>query len=168
MSDEPSRPAGLSALLHRLSFDLQQPFDFRNSDSGSTVVKVRLLTAAATYFNVLAVGDFGGRVGPARGDGLVEQAVAAAFQTFDGHEPHPSAFEKAAMLLRRISQGHPFNDGNKRTGFLLAAYLLERMGYEFPTTLQIGPAGQFCLKVSAGEIRDLDMIANALALIWEQ
>ncbi|MBI4491217.1 MAG: Fic family protein [Chloroflexi bacterium] len=34
----------------------------------------------------------------------------------------PDPFEKAAMLLRGITQGHPFYNGNKRTGFLPAAY----------------------------------------------
>ncbi|CAN5831438.1 hypothetical protein BH23CHL2_BH23CHL2_10860 [soil metagenome] len=81
---------------------------------------MRLLTAAATYFNILVVADFGGRRGPARDARLVEQVVGAAFQTFEGVDPHPGPFDKAAMLLRGITQGHPFNDGNKRTGFLLA------------------------------------------------
>src|SRR5215212_7309335 len=54
--------------------------------------------------------------GAVRDRGLVEQAVAAAFQTYVGVDPHPGPFDKAAMPLRGITQGHRFNDGNKRTG----------------------------------------------------
>ncbi len=110
MTDEPG--GRLLDLLARLEFILAEPVDFTRTDTATTFVKVRILTAAAIYFNLLSVADFGGRPGPVRGEGLVEQAVAAAFQTFEGVDPHPDAFAKAAVLLRGITQGHPFNDGN--------------------------------------------------------
>ncbi len=118
----------LTRLLERLRFRLEEPVDFTRTDSGSTAAKVRLLTAAATYFNVLAVIEFGGRSGPVWQEGLVEQVVADAFQTYEGVDPHPSPFAKAAMLLRGITQGHPFTDAIKRTGFLVAVYYLDRVG----------------------------------------
>jgi prophage maintenance system killer protein len=111
----------LTSLLARLRLQLAEPVDFTRTDPQTTVAKVRLLSAAV-YFNVLAVTEFGGRPGPVRQEGLVEQVVAAAFQTFQGADPHPSPFNKAAMLQRGITQGHPFTDGNKRTGFLVAIY----------------------------------------------
>ena len=117
-------PGPLAEVLERLAFILAQPIDFAATDTDTTLAKVRLLTAAAIYFNVLSVSDFGGRAGPVREEGLVERVVGAAFQTFGGSDPRPDPFEKAAMVLRGITQGHPFNDGNKRTGFLLAAYNL--------------------------------------------
>src|SRR5215217_1867681 len=116
----------LTALLERLQFILAQPVNFIATDTATTLAKVRLLTAAATYFNILSVTDFGGRSGPAREEGLVEHAIGAAFQTFAGQDPHPNPFDKAAMLLRGITQGHPFTDANKRTGFLVALYSLDR------------------------------------------
>jgi death-on-curing protein len=61
--------------------------------------------------------------------------IAAAFQTFAGYDPHPEPFDKAAMLLRGIIQGHPFNDGNKRSGFLLALYYLHHFGFRLPRRL---------------------------------
>ncbi len=128
---------------------------------------MRLLTAAASYFNILAVTDFGGRSGAVRGEGLVEQAVGAAFQTFAGTDPHPGPFEKAAMLLRGITQGHPFSDGNKRTGFLLAAYYLSQVGHPWPPRLPEDEVIEFCLRVSAGEIRDVNEIAAGLRTFWE-
>src|SRR5947199_5422507 len=99
----------LSDLLTRIQFLLREPIDFTRTDPDTTLAKVRLLTAAATYFNTLAVADFGGRMGPARAEGLVEQVIAAAFQTYGGHDPHPEPFDKAAMLLRGITQGHPLS-----------------------------------------------------------
>src|SRR3954470_20892606 len=119
MTDQPAGHDRLEGVLARPAVVVQQPMEFAPEDTETTLVKIRLLTAAASYFNILAITDYGGRSGPVRGEGLVEQAVAAAFQTFGGVDPHPGPFQKAAMLLRGITQGHPFNDGNKRTGFLL-------------------------------------------------
>ena len=99
-------------LFSRLRFQLAQAIDFSRTDSATTAAKVRVLSAAAVYFNVLAVTEFGGRPGPLRPSGLVEQVVAAAFHRFGGEDPRPDPFDKAAMLLRGIIQGHPFTDGN--------------------------------------------------------
>jgi death on curing protein len=166
MPDHPE-PA-LRDLLTRLEIVLSQPVDFTQTDTASRQAQVRLLTAAATYFNVLAVTDFGGRSGAVRGEGLVEQAVSAAFQTFGGVDPHPEPFDKAAMLLRGITQGHPFHDGNKRTGFLLAAYYLRHVGHPWPSQLADEQIIEFCLHVSAGTIRDVREMAAALRRFWGQ
>jgi hypothetical protein len=72
-------PPALAALLARLQVILREPLDFTATDTESTLAKVRLLSAAATYFNGLVVSDFGGRSGPVRSEGLVEQVVGAAF-----------------------------------------------------------------------------------------
>jgi prophage maintenance system killer protein len=159
-------PASLRAVLRRLQIVLAEPVDFTRTDSSTTHSKVRLLTAAATYFNILAVTDFGGRSGAIRAEGLVEHAVGAAFQSFEGVDPHPGPFDKAAMLLRGITQGHPFNDGNKRTGFLVASYYLRLVGYPWPRQLSEPEVIAFCLRVSAGEMRDVDEISAMLQRLW--
>jgi prophage maintenance system killer protein len=164
MPDDPE--PSLRDLLTRLQIILSQPVDFAATGAETTIVKVRLLTAAAVYFNVLSLSDFGGRAGAVRGEGLVEQAVGAAFQSFGGVDPHPDPFDKAAMLLRGITQGHPFSDGNKRTGFLLAAYYLRNMGYPWPMHLPEDQVIAFCLRVSAGSIRDVQEMAAALRQFW--
>jgi prophage maintenance system killer protein len=168
MTDPSSDRDEVTSLLDRITVILQQPLDFSDTDAESTLAKIGLLTAVATYFNVLAVSDYGGRSGPVRGEGLVEQAVAAAFQTFEGFDPHPGAFEKAAMLLRGITQGHPFNDGNKRTGFLLAGYYLVRVGIRPPHPYPVDAAEDLCLRVSAGQLRDVSRIADELARLWSR
>ncbi len=43
----------------------------------------------------------------------------------------PSLQKLAAVYATAIIQGHPFADGNKRTGFMLAAAFLELNGCEF-------------------------------------
>jgi death-on-curing protein len=164
MSDDAPHVSGL---LSRIQLILAEPFDFTRTDSDAIAIKVRLLTAVATYFNILSVSDFGGRSGPARDKGLVEQVVAAAFQTFGDHDPHPSHIDKAAMILRGITQGHPFNDGNKRTGFLLAAYYLELVGLPLPDPVSEDAVVSLCLRVSAGQVRDVETIADELRRLWQ-
>ena len=94
--------------------------------------------------------------------------IAAAFQTYGGEDPHPGPFGKAAMLLRGIIQGHPFNDGNKRTGFLLAAFYLDLVGYPYPPHLPVDTTLTLCLRVSAGKIRDVAVIAAELEHLWTE
>ena len=48
------------------------------------------------------------------------------------------------MLLRGNTRGHPFNDGNKRTGFLLAAYYLALVGHPAPARLPPDDAVNLC------------------------
>jgi death-on-curing protein len=153
----------LARHLDHLRFQLAKPVDFTQTDSEATAAKVRVLSAAATYFNILAITEFGGRPGAVRQAGLVEQIIGAAFQTFEGEDPHPAPYDKAAMLFRGITQGHPFTDANKRTGFLLAIYYLDRMGYVLRSELSPAEVVSFSRRVSAGEVRDPGTIAAALA-----
>jgi death-on-curing protein len=157
----------LSELLGSLPISPAEWRIFARADSAATVDKVRLLSAAAIYFNAVAVRDFGGRAGAIRARGLVEQVVAAAFQTFEGTDPHPGPFDKAAMLLRGITQGHPFNDGNKRTGFLLTAYYLRLSGHPLPAHIPVDDVVSLCLRVSAGDIRDVAIITDDLERLWQ-
>ena len=152
----------LAGLLARLRIQLTEPADFTRADPETTAANVRHLTAAALLLNVLAIARLGGRSGPVRQQGLVEQIIAAAFQTYQGEDPHPTPFGKEAMLLRGITQGHPFTDANKRTGFLLAVYDLDRTGIVLRRNLSRPEVISFCRRVSAGEVRDLATIAAAL------
>jgi death on curing protein len=149
--------------LFPASLDLTSPSDEQLPEIVDVLTKVAICT------NMWAVHEFGGRVGPSRGNALVEQVVAAAFQTFGGQDPHPQPFEKAAMLLRGITQGHPFVDGNKRTGFLVAMCFLERAGLPAPEAgLPREDVVEFCRRVSAGEIRKIEDMARTLAIFWGQ
>jgi death-on-curing protein len=92
--------------------------------------------------------------------------LGAAFQVYGGVDPHPAPFDKAAMLLRGITQGHPFNDGNKRTGFLIAAYYLNLVGFPFPARFDFDAAEALTVGVSAKTIRDVAVIAAELERLW--
>lgn len=139
---------------------------FVRDDTAALLAKVEILTAASMFFNILAVDEFGGRAGAIRGRGLVDQVIAAAFQVYGDHDPHPGAFDKAAMLLRGITQGHPFEDGNKRTGFLTAALYLDLVGYPLPARLPVDDVVQFSLQVSSGMLRDVGKMAAELERLW--
>ena len=58
---------------------------------------------------------FGGSHG-VRDEGLLDSAVNAPFQSFDGIELYPTILEKAARLGFGLIKNHPFLDGNKRIG----------------------------------------------------
>lgn len=51
-----------------------------------------------------------------RDDGMLESAMNAPFQTFDGYDLYPTLLQKAARLGYSLVNNHPFVDGNKRIG----------------------------------------------------
>jgi death-on-curing protein len=68
----------------------------------------------------------GGAIG-IRDLGALESAVAQPRATFDGEDLYPA--EKAAILGFAIVLGHPFVDGNKRTGHAAMETCLVLNGY---------------------------------------
>ena len=69
-----------------------------------------------------SIADYGGLNG-IRDIGLLESAIARAYQTFEGNDLYPTPYEKAAALGESLITNHPFIDGNKRTG-MAAMYAL--------------------------------------------
>jgi len=72
----------LDSVQDRVAIPDLEALDFSSTDPATTLAKVRLLTEAATYFNTIAVAEFGGRLGPLRAPGMLEGVIGAAFQTF--------------------------------------------------------------------------------------
>ena len=62
-----------------------------------------------------------------------------------GRELYPTIFLKAAIYARNIITGHPFIDGNKRTGMAAASVFLENNGYKIIAAE--GKIEQFALEV---------------------
>lgn len=74
--------------------------------------------------HVLAIRNFGGSQG-LRDLGRLEAAIATQTQEVFGEELYPDLHVKAAAMCRGIIGDHPFVDGNKRTGILVAVTFLE-------------------------------------------
>lgn len=67
---------------------------------------------------------YGGSHG-VRDEALLDSAVSAPYQTFDGKELYPTILQKAVRLCYGLVQNHPFYDGNKRIGTLALLVTLD-------------------------------------------
>ncbi len=65
----------------------------------------------------------------------LESAIAQPKATFDQTDLYPTLADKAAILCFSIVQGHPFVDGNKRTGHAAMATFLLLNGTEIDATV---------------------------------
>ncbi|MDQ8208478.1 type II toxin-antitoxin system death-on-curing family toxin [Coraliomargarita algicola] len=79
-------------------------------------------------FHSALVARFGGTDGM-RDEGRLDNALDKPRNLF--HYDQPTHFELAAAYAAGIVKGHPFLDGNKRSGLMTAAVFLEMNGYEF-------------------------------------
>lgn len=65
--------------------------------------------------HTLLIEDSGGSDG-LHDKGMLDSALNAPFQTFDGIDLYPTVTEKAVRLGYGLIANHPFIDGNKRIG----------------------------------------------------
>lgn len=65
---------------------------------------------------------------------LLEAALSAPLQTFDGEDLFPGEIEKIVRLGFGLASNHAFIDGNKRIGALALQTLLAANQYEFTAT----------------------------------
>lgn len=75
-----------------------------------------------------SLAQFGGATG-VRDEAMLDSALGRPLNLFAYGEP--SVFEMAAAYGFGIVKNHPFVDGNKRTGFIVAITFLELNGYRF-------------------------------------
>ena len=80
------------------------------------------LLQVQTIHNLL-IQQFGGGNG-IRDMAALEAALARPYATFLEDNLYPEPIDKAAALLESILINHPFVDGNKRTGYVLARLIL--------------------------------------------
>ena len=69
-----------------------------------------------------------------RDEGLLDSAIHAPLQTFDGTPLYPTLLEKAARLGYGLIRNHPFSDGNKRIGAHAMLVFLAVNGVELTYT----------------------------------
>lgn len=91
-----------------------------------------------------------------RDKGLLDSALNAPFQTFDGEYIYRTIKAKAAKLGYFLVKNHPFIDGNKRIGILVMIIFLEINGLEVTCTdeelITLG------LGLADGSIDDVDLL----------
>ena len=88
---------------------------------------------------------------------LLESALSQPLHRF--HYENASIHELAASYAQGIVRNHPFLDGNKRTGFLAAAYFLERNGFRLTASEE--EAVIMTVDLAAGKIQS-DLYAGWL------
>ena len=69
-----------------------------------------------------------------RDENLLDSAIAAPFQAFDGQSMFPSIQQKAVRLGFGLIMNHPFIDGNKRIGAHVMLTMLAVNGIELEYT----------------------------------
>ena len=62
--------------------------------------------------------------------GSLKHVLDAIQGSLFDHDPYPKLVEKAAAVAWRITVGHVFHDGNKRTGMEACRLFLELNGYD--------------------------------------
>lgn len=99
----------------------------------------------------LMLAQHGGLAG-VRDEGLLESALAKPRNLFAYRKP--TLAEMGASYATGIILNHPFLDGNKRTGFMLAATFLEVNGNHFTGTEE--SVITMTLGLASGKIKERD------------
>ncbi|MEQ6118039.1 Fic family protein [Reichenbachiella sp. MALMAid0571] len=103
----------------------------------------------ALEIHAILIERFGGS-GGIRDKELLDSALHRPYQTFDGQELYPTPIDKAAAILESIVKNHPFSDGNKRTGYVLARLLL--MNQQIDIHADKEQKYQFVISISTGKL----------------
>lgn len=85
-----------------------------------------------------------------RDKALLESAINRPYATFDTVELYETPLSKAAAILESILINHPFIDGNKRTGYVLARLILLENDLDF--TANQSEKYEFIISISKGEM----------------
>jgi len=102
----------------------------------------------------MMLAQHGGLAG-VRDEGLLESALSKPRNLFAYAKP--AYADMAASYSSGIILNHPFLDGNKRTGFLVAAVFLEVNGYELTATEE--SVVENTLGLAGGTLKEKDYAA---------
>lgn len=91
-----------------------------------------------------------------RDEGLLDSALNAPFQSFDGTDTFPSVQQKGARLGFGLICNHAFIDGNKRIGTHAMLIFLYLNGIELNYTQD--ELSNMVLKVASGDFSFDDMV----------
>ena len=82
--------------------------------------------------------------------GALESAAAQPRASFGGEDLYPGVIEKAVALGFSLVMGHPFLDGNKRTGHAAMETFLVLNGYEM--SAPVDEQERAMVQLAAGEL----------------
>lgn len=99
----------------------------------------------------MMLSQHGGLAG-VRDEGLLESALSKPQNLFA--YASPALAEMAASYAAGIIHNHPFLDGNKRTGFMVAAVFLEVNGYALTASEE--SVVENTLALAAGKLKEKD------------
>lgn len=102
-----------------------------------------------------------GGIDGVRDKNLLDSALKAPFQTFDGNELYPDVYDKASQLCYSLIENHPFADGNKRIGVHLTLLFLKLNRAEIEYTQK--ELSDFGLSVASGKMSKDEIKAWLLA-----
>lgn len=85
-----------------------------------------------------------------RDEGLLDSALGRPQNLFA--YGNPNLFDLAASYAHELVKNHPFIDGNKRTGFVVAVLMLELNGHRFQA--EEADAALRTLALAAGEMTE--------------
>lgn len=87
---------------------------------------------------------------------VLESAVHAPLQTFEGRELFPGEIGKIARLGYGLASNHAFVDGNKRIGALITQLLLQWNGYYLE--LEAGELADMFISVADNTANETDLL----------
>ncbi|MBO4423062.1 MAG: type II toxin-antitoxin system death-on-curing family toxin [Clostridia bacterium] len=91
-----------------------------------------------------------------RDEDLLDSAILAPFQSFDGKDLYPTVLEKGAQLGFGLIRNHAFVDGNKRIGAHAMLVFLALNGYTFFYTQK--ELSDIILAVASGDKSSRDLL----------
>jgi death-on-curing protein len=94
-----------------------------------------------------------------RDQGGLEAALARPYANFAGTDLYPTPVDKAAAVLESIVKNHPFVDGNKRSGYVLARLTL--ITYDQDLVASDDEEYDLVIRVATGEL-DVDGVRSWL------
>ena len=116
---------------------------------------IRLSKSQILLLHNQLISETGGLSG-LRDESLLDSALNAPFQTFDGEDVYPSLQQKAARLCFSLVKNHPFIDGNKRIGAHAMLVFLALNGIDLQYSQE--EFSDVIIQLAAGKIELTDLL----------
>jgi death-on-curing protein len=116
---------------------------------------IRLSKSQILLLHNQLISETGGSSG-LRDESLLDSALNAPFQTFDGKDVYPSLQQKAARLCFSLVKNHPFIDGNKRIGAHAMLVFLALNSIDLQYSQE--EFSDVIIQLAAGEIEPTDLL----------